>query len=106
LGSFKGTALAGSGSGGGAVQAFPVSSIYPFPNPWDVRTGASQVSFHNFSPGDTIKIFTLSGYLVKTLSGPSWDLTNDSGQSVASGLYFFLASDGTTTATGKLAVIR
>ena len=106
FGSFKGIAVGGTPSG--AAQKPPASSVYPSPNPWDVRTAAGQpLIFRNFSAGDTIKLFTLSGFLVKTLNGPNWDLTNDSGQSVASGLYFFQVTDGNGgKAVGKLAIIR
>jgi len=120
FGSFKGTALAGSASSPTTtiIQNAPsISSVYPYPNPWDVRNSAlaPDVTFANLVPGDTVKIFSLAGYLVKTLTAPSssnasvsisWDLTNDSGQPVASGLYFYLASDGNSTSRGKIAVIR
>ncbi|MDI6782359.1 MAG: hypothetical protein QME49_09705, partial [bacterium] len=67
----------------------------------------------NFSWGTgkaTIRIFTLSGELIKTMSdvdsGEPWDLTNNDSQSVASGVYLFVISNAAGSRCGKLAVIR
>ena len=58
-----------------------------------------------------MKIFTVSGHKVKELSAPggsmTWDLTNDNGRTVASGLYFYLITDSQgDKVRGKLAVIK
>ncbi len=72
------------------------------PNPWrsDKHVGVD-VTFEQLAPNTVIKIFTVSGHLVKTLppSGASvtWNRTSDSGDAVASGVYLFLA----TTADGQ-----
>jgi hypothetical protein len=63
------------------------------------------------SANSTVKIFTVSGRLARTLSAPGgsvlWDLTNDSGEKVASGLYLTLITDNEGNKTrGKLAIIR
>jgi thermitase len=94
------------------TQQNTVANVYAYPNPWDVRKGfAKQVHFNNLPTGGTVKIFTLSGVFVASLSESNnqatWTLTNDSGQDVASGLYLYLAtSNAGDKARGKIAVIR
>jgi kumamolisin len=89
-----------------------LSNVYAFPNPWDIRHNSAHrfVTFANVPAGAVVKIFTISGFLVKTIdvpiSGAIWDLTNDSGRNVASGLYFYLISNGDSTTTGKIAIIK
>jgi len=89
-----------------------VNAVMVYPNPWrsDKHTGKN-MTFANLPAGSTIKIFTVSGRIVKTLSSSGtsipWDLTNDSGGNVASGIYLYLIMDGQGNKThGKLAVIR
>ena len=82
-----------------------------YPNPWRPSAGSPVVTFDALPGGTTIKLFSLSGALVKTLdaSGGSatWDLTNRSGESVASGYYFYLMTDGLGgKKRGRLALIR
>ncbi|HON55735.1 MAG TPA: hypothetical protein PLJ38_01825, partial [bacterium] len=58
----------------------------------------------------TIKIFTLSGQLVRekitTTSYWIWDTKNDKGKEVASGWYLYLVEINGIKKTGKLAIIR
>jgi hypothetical protein len=90
------------------LQAFSV-----YPNPWRVDLNASDpVTFANLPAGSTIKIFTVSGHFVKTLANTipntTWDLTNDAGQNVASGIYIYLINgtpDGKNH-TGQVSIIR
>ena len=69
------------------------------------------ITFDQMPANSTVKIFTVSGRWVKTLSAPGgsvpWDLTNDAGDRVASGIYLYWIVDGQGNKTrGKLAVIR
>ncbi len=54
----------------------------------------------------TLKIFTIGGQIVRTLSGLTWDGKNDGGRLVASGTYIFSITIGGTTKRGRLALIR
>jgi len=89
-----------------------LSSVRVYPNPWrSDRHGGKLVTFDNLAINSTIKIFTVSGHWVKTLPTSStsvtWDLTNDSGDKVASGLYVYLiTSDGGQKKTGQIGVIK
>jgi len=101
--------------GGTGTTVSDLSAVQVYPNPWrsDKHAGKS-VTFASLPSGSTVKIFTVSGHLIKTL-GPqtsalgtaSWDLTNDAGEKVASGIYLYLITDSQgDKGRGKMAVIR
>jgi hypothetical protein len=85
--------------------------IRVYPNPWrsDQDTDPHMV-FDHLAANTTIKIFTIAGQLVRTLSGndaAQWDLHNSAGDRVGSGIYLFLAEDGQgSRARGKIAVLH
>jgi kumamolisin len=115
LGSFKGQAFINTVGLLPTGTSLPVklASVYAFPNPWDARNSkhvGNPINFKNVPAGATVKIFTLSGFFVKSLTSTGgltpWDMTNDAGKSVASGLYFFLASNGVDTTKGTIAIIK
>ena len=68
----------------------------------------------NFSWGQgkaTIRIFTLSGELIRTMPDvdsltAAWDMKNNDSQPVSSGVYLFVISNAADRRCGKLAVIR
>jgi len=112
-GSFRGVGMISNASDAPSNNfSTALNNVYAYPNPWDKRkTTKRQVTFANLPDGTTVKIFTVSGFWVKTLptasaGGTAWDLTNDDGKSVASGLYFYLASSGSSMAKGTIAIIR
>jgi hypothetical protein len=88
-----------------------LSAVKVMPNPWRADRHPQQtVTFANLPTDSMIKIFTVSGHLVKTL-GPAtttqpWDLTNSSGDKVASGIYIYLVTVGGEKTTGKLVLIK
>ncbi len=89
-----------------------LSTVRVYPNPWrsDKHNGFS-ITFDHLALNSTVKIFTASGHWVKTLplanSSATWDLTNDAGDNVAAGIYFYLVStQGGQTARAKFAIIR
>lgn len=80
--------------------------------PWDPQ-GGNEVHFTNLPVRSTIKIYTIAGDLVRTLQHSDrvrdferWDLTNQDGQSVASGIYMYRVESGTFTFQSRLVVIR
>jgi hypothetical protein len=82
------------------------------PNPWrSDRHAGFPVTFDQLTLGSQVKLFTLSGHWVRTLPAldgyANWDLKNDSGDAVASGLYLYVITNnqGQKTA-GKFAIIR
>lgn len=96
-----------------------VDSVYAFPVPWSPGKGnpllgtlADGIRFTNLPTEGTIRIFTLKGELVRTLSIPpgtatlGWDVRTEGGAGVASGVYYWLVEAGSNKRTGKLMVIR
>jgi hypothetical protein len=89
-----------------------LSAVRLYPNPWraDWNSGAP-ITFINLALSSTVKIFTVSGHLVKTLpiadTTATWDLTTDSGDRAGSGIYLYLVTtpDGQKT-RGQFAIVR
>jgi hypothetical protein len=110
------------GQGNQTQQSAPVtinlvpsdlSGVKIYPNPWrsDQHAAFPRITFAGLAAGTTIKIFTVSAHEVKELhtDGPTcpWDLTNKSGDKVASGIYLYLITDRQgDKVRGKLAVIK
>ena len=120
IGSFKGGPLIDQAAGGlPKIVITSLSNVNAFPNPWDARKQPpATIKFwegpnpaNHLPDGAIVKIFTLSGFWVKTLAPAVngvavWDLTNDSGQRVASGLYFYLVTTSNDKFRGTIAIIR
>jgi hypothetical protein len=90
-----------------------LAGVKAYPNPWRSDKDANMsIRFEGMPASSLIKLFTISGHLVKELSADSggnaaWDRTNDSGHLVASGVYIYLIIDPQGNETsGKLAIIR
>jgi hypothetical protein len=94
------------------LVAAGLSGVKVYPNPWRADKHATKnVTFANLPGNCSVKIFTASGHLVKDLDQASgtktWDLTSDSGDKVASGMYVYLIKDGEgNKVRGKIGVIR
>jgi len=95
--------------GGGTAD---LSDAYAYPVPFIPSRGDTEITFTNISPLCTIKIYTLNGELVRTIehtSGAtsySWDVTNDRGDRLGSGVYLYLIKDAKNKKKGKLIIIR
>jgi len=89
-----------------------LSGMRIYPRPWRAdRHSAVPITFDQLTSDVTISIFTLSGHLVRKLNSAggiaTWDLNNDSGDRVASGIYLYVVktSDGQSS-RGQLAIIK
>ncbi len=112
----QGMNLAGTLSNSVSATIFMIAtdlgSVRVFPNPWRKDQDAGlPITFDHLSDDSTVKLFTVSGHWVQTLPVASdkttWDLRNNDGQTVQSGLYLYLVTDGQgNKAHGKLAIIR
>jgi len=101
--------------------------VYSFPNPFIKKSPADRLVIkyepsdsakaQSMYPGFKVTIFTIAGEVVRKLDEPGevyplarqarWDLKNDQGQDVTSGLYFFLIeSQNGEWQKGRLTVIR
>ena len=94
--------------------AASIENAYVFPNPYRGAgaRGADGVMFAGLPEQATIRVFTLQGTLVCKIEhrdpsgGTRWDLTNENGEPVASGVYLYTIHSGSDVVRGKLAVMR
>ncbi len=84
------------------------SKAIAFPNPFRPNQGELSFSIPGSVAGSnpTIKIYTVAGQLVNTVTGLTWDGRNSGGQLVASGTYIFLVTTGGGNTKGRFSVIR
>ena len=92
-----------------------VGQAHAYPVPWRKTLDSGlPITFTELLPQARVRIFTLTGRLVRELNKNNpgsemfWDLRNAQGQEAFSGVYFFLVKDPTTgeTRKGKLMIIR
>lgn len=76
------------------------------PNPIRASRGDQHVTF--LPNGLTIEIYDVTGNRIKVMNNASnWDCTNQNGEKVCAGLYFFRATDGNGfLSTGKFSVVK
>lgn len=95
-----------------ATGVTPIPTPVVRPNPWRAdRHSAMGITFEGLPANVNLRLFTISGHLVREFANisttVSWDLTNTSGQRVASGVYLYLVTDGQgQKVRGKLAIIK
>jgi hypothetical protein len=102
-----------SPSGGSPINSNEARKVLVYPNPWrGDRATERLVNFLNLPPGGSVKLFTISGHLMRTLQASSgsapWNLLDESGSQAASGLYIYLVSDseGQKITSGKIAIMH
>jgi hypothetical protein len=89
-----------------------LSETIAFPTPYRASPGDSGITFSGIGQDATIRIYTVSGRLLREIpiSGGNgtyqWDVKNSDGQPVKSGMYYYRVSSGNEVKRGKLAVIR
>lgn len=95
-----------------------VSESYAFPVPFRPNAGdvvrygswSDGIRFTNLPSGGTIRIYTVSGELVRELvintNPQTWDVKNTAGEIVSSGVYLWEIKSSTARKTGKLMVVR
>jgi len=92
------------------VYAYPVPFRPNAGNPARYGTWTQGITFTNLPVSGKIKIYTISGALVRELpvTPPTlaWDVKNKDGQTVASGVYLWEITAGKNRKTGKLVVIK
>jgi len=100
----------------GGVKTVNVSIIptcvKSYPNPYSLSSGKPLMFWGTGVPHTTIKIYTLSGELVKTLKETkgedkiTWDGRNEDGDRVVRGIYFFTTNNPREKNRGKFTVVR
>lgn len=85
-----------------------LSLVTVHPNPFVIKDKESKLTFDRLPYQTRIRIYTLSGELVKEINvGDQWDGTNQAGKLVAGGIYlFYVQNQEGKSAVGKIALIR
>jgi fibronectin type 3 domain-containing protein len=99
------------GRAGFAADGLAGASVYP--NPFKPHLGHTHVTFDGLTAQAKIEVFTLLGERVCTIRETdgdgqvTWDVTNDQGRKLASGVYIYrVSNDQGEEKISKLAVIR
>lgn len=85
--------------------------VVAFPNPCRLGTAAGVMKFDYVPPDGEVRIFTVSGELVRRLAGSGgrviWDGRNRSGDDVVPGIYLYAVSKpGGKRDLGKIFVVK
>lgn len=98
------------------VQHIPsnnLDKVVAYPNPFRPDRGHDRIVFDFLEAGSSVKIFDVTGQLVRELHDDDGDgridwigVTNSDGEKIASGIYYYLATSGGSTKKGRLAVVR
>lgn len=90
-----------------------LTKAHCYPNPYKPSKGHTKITFSRLTTNTKLKIFNIAGELVyqdeqDTPQGElPWDVVNDSGEKLASGVYVYLITDNDGhKAKGKFAVIK
>ncbi|MBN1637822.1 MAG: S8 family serine peptidase [Ignavibacteriales bacterium] len=81
-----------------STNASNLSDIYVYPNPVKCLSDKSMITFANLTKNAEIVIFDLNGMKIKTLyesdgdGGLTWDLRNEDGIELGSGIYIYYVS--------------
>lgn len=94
-----------------AAPAASLSTVKVFPNPWSPAKGHSYMTFSSLPANATLKIYTLSGSLVRTIQASesglaSWSADNINGQPAGSGVYFVLIESAAGKKTIRVGIER
>ncbi len=83
-----------------------------YPNPLVLSGRGGELTLSGLPLGAAVSIYTASGQLVRRIEGvpgvgsATWDGLNTSNFLVGSGVYYFVASDGSAHVLGKFAVVN
>ncbi|MFH1725286.1 MAG: T9SS type A sorting domain-containing protein [Elusimicrobiota bacterium] len=105
--------------GGFASAAAPVvsaaddlSGAHAFPVPFRPYRGHAKITFTGLTRDAEVRVYTISGRLVKTLiksgagNSVEWNVTNERGEGLASGVYLYVIKAAGAVKSGKLMVIK
>ena len=99
---------------GGFMAGCSTSSFdnSPFPDPYIYGEGDQEIVFIDLPAVCTIEIKTVSGDLIKTIiendgDGEAiWDVTNEDGEKVGSGVYLYVIKSAEGERSGKIIITK
>jgi len=83
-----------------------------FPDPYVSNQGYSQITFINLPAVCTIEVYAVSGELVTSLTEANgdgeavWDVTNDKGEALVTGLYSYVIIGPDSKQRGKIVITK
>ncbi len=89
-----------------------LDDVFVYPNPYKSGMISEKMTFANLTARATIEIFDLHGRRLCVLyekdgdGGLVWNLDDENGEKVSSGIYFYRVKADSQTFVGKLAIIR
>jgi len=89
-----------------------LSHVFAYPNPYHASSTQTFVTIAGLTSTATVRILDANGRLIRTLEetdgngGLQWDLKNEQGKDVPSGIYVIYVTGGGKKGMGKLAVLR
>ncbi len=88
-----------------------LSRMILYPNPVHISRGDAEIKISRISNPVSIRVYTIEGQLVHSADGildgeRAWDLLTLNGFKARSGIYIVEVSDGRSTETRKIAIIR
>ncbi|OGR95821.1 MAG: hypothetical protein A2902_01920 [Elusimicrobia bacterium RIFCSPLOWO2_01_FULL_64_13] len=96
-----------------AVTDADLDSAHAYPVPFKTSLGHKTITFAFLPSEGDIRVYTVAGELVRRIAFANpvdgkleWDVTNSSGENLATDTYFFIITSGSGKKTGKLIVIR
>jgi hypothetical protein len=97
---------------GAAAPKTDLSAAHCYPVPFKPSEGHTKITFQDLTGKAEIRIYTIAGELVRSLSKSDandyfdWDVRNSKGEQLASGVFVYVIKAGGKTKKGKLMVIR
>jgi hypothetical protein len=93
------------------VAATSFGNVRVYPNPWRADKPTAGITFDGLSDNSTVKIFDIAAHAVRTFTTSNasytWDMTNESGDKVASGVYLYLVTNNQgQKVRGKFSIIK
>ena len=89
-----------------------LTNLIAYPNPWRRDSNSNYIVFENLTKNSMIRIYTIDGKLVcnnvrNDHSEWLWDLKNDNGNEVDSGIYIYTVTNANNEKkVGKIAIIK
>ncbi|HNR67517.1 MAG TPA: S8 family serine peptidase [bacterium] len=89
-----------------------LADVFTYPNPYRAGIDGQNIVFANLTREAEITVFTLDGRPICQLfeedgdGGVEWDVCNEQGDAVATGIYLYQVRSGDQRKMGKLAIVR
>lgn len=92
------------------LEAQDLSKFIVYPVPFKPSRGDDKIIFEGLPANSTIRIYDISGDLIRMIEDVSsiyeWDVKDSHSKDVASGVYIYIVTYGVEKKSGKLVIIR